>query len=154
MGGLLADDTVLDARDDTLKFPDPWGTVRPGVRLRPPGYLQREDKRWAVWEFGSPCMYVPWRDAGLSQLGKLYDSDGIWQFVWGLFRGKHYDISYHTDDPSKSTAWFCDALQIFMASYGCGFLHLPDGYRPYDQTPGAALNLFIGAGAKCIASWG
>lgn len=152
MGNLLSDDVVLDARNDDITFDPPWGKVKAGVRLRPPGYIQKEDKRWAVYEFGTPEMYSPWKQALMSQVGKPYDSEGIWQFVVGLFRGVHYDHNYHTLDPSQSRAWFCDALGIFGASYGCGFLKLDPDYRPYNQTPGAALNLFIGAGARCVAS--
>lgn len=154
MGNLLSDDTVLDARDNAMVFPGPWGKIKAGVQLRPPGYLQKENKRWAIFEFGTPQMYASWRNAGLSQIGKPYDSAGILAYVWGFFSGRHTDGNYDAQAPEKSRAWFCDAFSIFMASWGCHYLNLPPDYRPYDQTPGAALNLFIGHGSRCIASAG
>lgn len=153
MANILEDDTVLDARNDAMTFRPPWGHVPAGVRLRPPGYLQASNRKWAIYEFGAPAMYVPWRDALLSQLGKPYDQAGIWAFVRGFLTGRHTDRNYNRADPSRSRAWFCDALAIFGAN-ACHYFDLPANYSPYDQTPGAALNLWIGAGARLVAARG
>jgi len=149
MANLLADDTVLDARYDSVHY---GGKAHaPGVQLRPAHYLDSEP-RWAVFEFGEPWMYPIWEQAGLGQIGKPYDSVGIKGFARGLFTGHYEDRNYAPRDPSKSKAWFCDELAVYMAQR-CG--HLPElPFQPYTLTPGAALNLFIGRGARLMATQG
>lgn len=151
MANLLSDDTVLDARYDVVEYENK--ATPSGVQLRPRGYLHSQP-RWAVYEFGTPKMYAPWEAAGRSQLGKPYDSSGIWDFAKGIFTGKYADGNYNAQKPGQSTAWFCDALAVFMASWGCHYLHLPGDFTPYTLTPGAALDLFIGRGARLIGSRG
>jgi hypothetical protein len=148
MGNLLTDDTVLDARADRMTFGGK--TIEAGVQLRPAHYLDSEP-RWAIYEFGTEEMYGAWAMAGLKQIGKPYDMKGINRFGEGLITGDESDSNYNPLNPASSTAWFCDELSIYMA-WQCRYFNLPAGYLPFLQTPGAALNLFLGAGAKLIAS--
>jgi hypothetical protein len=151
MANLLDDGTALDARFDHVTYQGK--KYSPGVQLRPAHYLDSQP-RWAVFEFGTPEMYEPWLQAGLGQIGKPYDSRGIMGFVSGLLSGSFKDREYAPQNPAKSKAWFCDELSLFMAWRGCGYLKLPENFLPYRQTPGAALNLWLGAGAKLVASRG
>jgi hypothetical protein len=151
MANVLADGSILDARYDHVEYE---GAIYPtGVEQRPKGYLDDEEA-WELYEFGTPKMYAPWLSALRSQIGKPYDSLGIWDFAKGLFTGKYKDQNYDPGKPDQSKAWFCDALAVFGASWGCHYLTLPEDFTPYTLTPGAALDLFIGRGARLIASKG
>lgn len=150
MAGLLADGSVWDARNDTIKYA---GKVYPpGVQHRPAGYLEAENKKWAVFEApsGSETFYGEWVALLASQEHKPYDKHAIEDFVPGLLYGKFVDQNYADD---KSLAWFCDELQIWAAGR-VSLIPWPLPLKIYAQTPGAGLNLFIGAGYKLVASQG
>jgi hypothetical protein len=146
----VLDGAILDARYNVIE--DGKRAIPAGVQIRPAHYLDSEP-RWQVYEFGTEAMYRSWSQAGMAQVGKPYDSQGIWGFAKGLFTGRYEDRNYNPSKPGESKAWFCDALAVYMAS-ACGYLDLPYGFTPYTLTPGSALDLFIGRGAKLIASKG
>lgn len=150
MAGLLADGSFWDARADVIKFGGM--AYQPGVQHRPAGYLQAENKRWAIFEApaGSDSVYDQWVALLASQVGKPYDKHGILDFVPGLLTGNFEDQNYADD---KSLAWFCDELQIWAAGR-LGLLPWPLPLKLFAQTPGAGLNLFIGASWSMIASAG
>lgn len=148
MANVLLDGTILDARVDWIKVDTSW--YKPGVQLRPAGYLDVEP-RWAVWEAPphAEAVYSDWLAAGRRQLDKPYDKTGIYDFATGLFTGKYRDRNWGGEG---SRAWFCDMLATWMAVH-VGLVPQPPT-RIYTLTPGAALNLFVGAGWRLVASRG
>lgn len=151
MANLLVDGTVLDARDNAMTIA---GKEYPaGVQLRPAGYLDSEP-RWAVFVAPTDDHYLPWYEAGKSQLGKPYDSAGIINFAEGLITGDYGDRNYAPRDPGANKAWFCDELAAWMAMTAADVPWLPPAFPLYEQTPASALNLFLGAGWKLTASKG
>lgn len=144
MAGLLADDTVLDARDDVV------GGAPPGVHLRTAHYLDSEP-RWAIFEAPTSDHYSVWEAALRSQLGKPYDERGILDFVESVFTGQYVDPNYAGMD---SKAWFCDCVQAWAAIRSGDIASAPNWLHLFAQTPTGALNLFIGAGWQCVGSKG
>jgi hypothetical protein len=158
MANILTSGTILDARDDWTPARPGWdsgngvlvdrsGKVKPGVRLRPGGYLDGSP-RWAVFEGPADARYAKWEAAGRSILGRPYDSVGIEDFAVGLFTGRYDDKNYAPKNPAASKAFFCDEASVFMAATA-GYFQWPP-LPIFTLTPGAALNLFIGAGWKLI----
>ena len=144
MAGLLADDAVLDARDDVV------GGTAPGVQLRAAHYLDSQP-RWAIFEAPTADHYQAWEAALRSQLGKPYDSRGIVDFAESVFTGNYADPNYAA---AQSKAWFCDELQAWAAVQSGDLAQVPPWFHFFAQTPTGALNLFIGAGWQCVASQG
>lgn len=144
MAGLLADDTVLDARDDVV------GGAHPGVQLRAAHYLDTEP-RWAIFEAPTAANYAVWEAALRSQLTKPYDERGIRDFIESVFTGEYVDPNYAG---AGSKAFFCDELQAWAAVQSGDLAPVPDWFHFFAQTPTGALNLFIGAGWTCTASQG
>ena len=144
MAALLADDTVLDARDDVV------GGTPPGVQLRIAHYLDSQP-RWAIFEAPTADHYPAWEAALKSQLGKPYDERGILDFAESVFTGEYVDPNYAS---AQSKAWFCDVLQAWGAIQSGDIAPVPNWLRLFAQTPTGALNLFIGAGWQCVASQG
>jgi hypothetical protein len=137
MANVLADGTILDARDNEIEG------IPPGVQLRPAGYLDMEP-RWALFEAPSAANYDSWLAAGRGQLLKPYDERGIIDFAEGAFTGKYVDTNYAG---INSLAWFCDCLCSWMA-IDAGDIPQPDPrlhLNLFTLTPSAALLLFIGA---------
>lgn len=152
MANLLATEMVWDARADRVRF---QGKVYPrGVQYRDVRYLYAEAKEWAI--FQAPLWtgknYALWVKALESQAGKPYDKVGIKDFVTGMITGRYSDYNYAPSNPDESKAWFCDEYAVFAA---CAASILPPlQLPPFTLTPGAALNLFIGAGWSMIANRG
>lgn len=148
MANVLLDGTILDSRCDWIKFDG--ASYKPGVQYRPVGYLD-DLPRWAVWEAppGSEVVYSDWRSTGHSQVGKPYDKAGIIGFAKGFFTGVYEDRNW---GGANSRAWFCDVFATWMAIH-VGLVPRPPT-RLYTFTPGSALNLFIGAGWRLVASQG
>lgn len=144
MAGLLADDTVLDARDDSV------GGQPPGVHLRAAHYLDAEP-RWAIFEAPTGDHYAEWEAVLRSQLGKPYDQRGIITLAESVFDGKYVDPSYAG---AASAAWFCDCLQSWGAITSGDIPRPPDYVKLFTLTPTASLNLFIGAGWQMTRSRG
>lgn len=144
MANLLADGTVLDARDNAV------AGVAPGVHLRPARYLDSEPK-WAVFEAPTDTHYAAWEAAGRSQLGKPYDERGILDFAEGTFTGSYTDANFAGAD---SKAWFCDCLATWMAIQSGDLPKPPDELKLFTLTPTSALNLFIGAGWRLVGNKG
>lgn len=141
MAGLLADDIVLDARYDVV------GGAPPGVQLRQAGYLDSE-ARWAIFEAPTSDHYLAWEAALRSQLGKPYDGRGIIDFAESVFTGEYVDPNYASE---ASKAWFCDELQAWAAIQSGDIPSAPNWLQLFAQTPTGALNLFVGAGWRCVA---
>lgn len=149
MANVLADGSFWDARDDEIRF---GGDIySPGVRHRPAGYLERENKRWELYEApsGSEAVYDRWAADLATQEGKSYDGYGIVGFARGLFTGEYKDTNYASDNPALSKAWFCDEYAVWAAGKN-GLTPWPIPTKIYTLTPGAALMYFIGAGWKRI----
>jgi len=150
MANLLADGSVWDARSDVINF---GGVKYPaGVQHRPAGYLEAENAKWAIFEAppGSERVYPYWVELLQSQEHKPYDHAGIIAFGVGVFTGKFQDQNYADD---KSTAWFCDEYSIWAAGKP-GLIPWPLPLKISRQTPGAGLNLFIGARWRLTAAKG
>jgi hypothetical protein len=150
MANLLADGSVWDARDDVVKFGGV--TYGKGVQHRPAGYLEAENKKWAIFEAPSwsEAVYDEWVALLATQRRKPYDQHAIEDFVPGLLYGEFKDQNYAED---QSLAWFCDEYCI----WGSGRLSLvpwPLPLKIYAQTPGSALNIFIGAKWSLVSSYG
>lgn len=144
MANILADGTVLDARDDEVCG------IAPGVRLRPAGYLDTEP-RWALFEAPTDAHYAAWEAAGRAQLGKPYDQRGILDFAEATFTGDYVDANYAGAD---SKAWFCDCVASWMAITAGDIPQPPKELLLFTLTPSSALLLFIGAAWTQIASKG
>lgn len=144
MAALLADDSVLDARDDSV------GGQPPGVHIREAHYLDSEP-RWAIFEAPTEYNYLLWVTTLRSQLGKPYDSRGIIDFAESVFTGDYTDPNYAG---AQSRAWFCDCLQAWAAIESGDLPQPPPYVKLFTLTPTASLNLFIGAGWQCTASKG
>lgn len=141
---ILADGTVLDARDDVVQ------DIVSGVQIRPKGYLETEPQ-WALFEAPSTRNYSLWTAAGRSQLGKPYDERGIADFALNVFTGDYVDPNYKGE---HSLAWFCDCLALWMAITS-GDLTVPPAWcKLFTKTPTAACDFFIGAAWRCVASHG
>lgn len=149
MANMLSDGSVWDARDDKIRFNGL--TYSPGVRHRPSGYLEAENKRWEIYEapVGSELVYSQWVADLASQEPKPYDSTGIIGFAKGVFTGEYEDTHYADDNPALSQAWFCDELSVWAAGKN-SLVPWPLPTKVYTLTPGAALMLFIGAGWKLV----
>jgi hypothetical protein len=144
MAGLLADDTVLDARDDSV------GGQPPGVHIRAAHYLHSQP-RWAIFEAPTGDHYPAWEAALRSQLGKPYDTRGIADFAESVFTGTYVDPNYAG---AASKAWFCDCLQLWGAVQSGDLRSPPDWFHFFAQTPSSAQEYFIGGGWVCVASKG
>lgn len=150
MANVLYDGSVWDARDDQIWF---QGITYPrGVQNRSIGYLLEQNKVWTIFEApeGSELVYEDWVNTLESQAGKPYDSVGILDFMTGIVTGEYSDYNYAPDSPDESKAWFCDEYATWAAGKH-GLMPWPIPVPIYTLTPGAALNLFIGAGWKRVA---
>lgn len=145
MASLLADDTVLDARDDTE------AGVPPGVQLRPAGYLDSEP-RWAIFEAPTGDHYAAWEAALRSQLLKPYDERGIEDFATATLLTGHYSDPNYAASASK--AWFCDELAAWAAIQSGDIPAPPPWTQLFALTPVAASYLFIGANWRLVDSKG
>lgn len=154
MANILSDGTVLDAFSQRMHLEGKW--YEAGVQLRPAGYLEKKYRRWAMFQapYDSYLDYEEWSRAGMHQLGKPYDSDGIIAFAVGLFTGRYRDRNYVHAHPERSSAWFCDELCAHMGIVASQLPQPPHELRLSTLTPGGALNLFIGAGWQLVASRG
>lgn len=151
MASILADGTILDARDNAMTIA---GKGYPaGVQLRPAGYLDSYP-RWAIFEAPTAAHYAAWEAAGRSQVGKPYDSAGIVDFAESVFTGGYGDRNYDAAQPAQNKAWFCDELAAWMAMLAGDVPWPPSAFPLYDQTPSSALNLFIGAAWRMTSSKG
>lgn len=153
MANMLADGSFWDARDDFVQYEGiPY---EPGVQHRPAGYLQAAYARWAIFEApaGSESAYDKWVATLGSQGGKTYDQIGIRDFAEGLLTGQYKDRNWGPLVPSQSKAWFCDDYSVWAAGTNA-VLPWPIPIPIFTFTPGAALNLFIGAGWKLTESKG
>lgn len=144
MASILADGTILDARDNEI------GGVPAGVQLRPTGYLDTYPAA-ATFEAPTPCHYASWEAALRSQLLKPYDMRGIEDFAEGTFTGRYLDPNYAA---GASKAWFCDELAAWAAILSGDIPEPPPWVPLFTQTPVAALNFFIGAGWRLVDSKG
>lgn len=154
MANLLADGNVWDARDDLVKYK---GAVYPrGVQLRPASYLHEQYSKWIALEApeGSEKLYEAWVDVLATQVGKPYDSVGILDFAEGIITGRYEDRNYAPVNPEQSKAWFCDEYATWAAQKVGLIPSLPYELPVFTLTPGAALNLFIGAGWKVVGAKG
>lgn len=89
---------VLDARYDRV------GGAPPGVQYRDMRYLEGEER--IILRI--PCTFEQkkaWLAAGDSQVGKPYDSAGIWDFITGGRKDRNW---------RDQSAWFCDELGVWM----------------------------------------
>lgn len=151
MANVLADGTVWDARDDHVAYK---GVVYPrGVQHRKLGYLVDQYKQWSLFQapIWATQYYDDWVRTLESQVGKPYDSVGIWDFVTGMLTGKYEDYNYAPTDPSGSKAWFCDEYAVWAAGK-MGLIPWPLVVPVFTLTPGSALNLFLGAGWELCGS--
>jgi hypothetical protein len=124
---------VLDARYDEV------GGQQPGVRIRPVSYLKGTE-RTVLRIPCTPEQRVAWLKAGHGQIGKPYDSRGIWEFLTGDNARRDWR------DPS---AWFCSEYGIWMLEQAGICPPLP--LHVNHITPGAA-GLVCGAlGGAVIA---
>lgn len=151
MANLLADGSVWDARDNKITY---GGQSYPaGVHHRPAGYLEAENKRWAILEppAGGELKYNDWVKTLESQEGKPYDQIGIMDFAKGLVTGKYEDRNWGPDDPSASAAWFCDEYAVWAAGIN-GLVPWPIPVPLFTLTPGSALIFLMGAKWQVTAS--
>lgn len=140
MANVLADDSIIDARVDQMKI---RGVAYPaGVQRRPAGYLDRVP-RWVLLEIGGEEHYSRWLAALVSQLHKPYDSIGILDFLTGSVEDRNW---------REQTAWFCSELGVWALERAGLCPALPDPI--FRVTPGGALLLCIGRGARVVASRG
>lgn len=144
MAGLLADDQIIDARDDAV------GGAPPGVRFREAHYLDKEP-RWAIFEAPTGDHYEGWHLAQVGQVGKPYDTRGIRDFIESIFTGEYNDPNYCG---AYSKAWFCDCFQAWVAITSGDIPKPPAFVKLFTLTPTSALNLFIGAGWRLADSKG
>lgn len=153
MANMLADGSFIDARDDEVCAGGVFWAA--GVEHRPAGYLQTENKRWAIFEApaGSDRLYDGWVASLEGQIGKAYDQIGILDFAEGLFTGKYKDRNWGPLVPAESKAWFCDDFSVWAAGSN-GLLPWPILIPLFTLTPGSALNFFIGAGWRLTESKG
>jgi hypothetical protein len=148
MANVLASGTVWDARSDLVTFEKV--TYPRGVQRRPLKYLIDGMEDWAMFEApdGSEKVYEKWAAALKSQEGKPYDKLGILDFATGLFTGRYKDKNYAC---KESAAWFCDEYSVWAAGQ-VGLIPWPIPVAIYTLTPGAALNLFLGAGWNLVGA--
>lgn len=142
MANVLADGSIIDARNDIVKFN---GVCYPtGVQHRPKGYLEAECSRWVVLEI--PCTVFQARSWELnlwSQVRKPYDQIGIMDFVTGGAKDRNW---------RDESAWFCSELGIWAQEKAviCPPLATPVFRIP----PGEALLITMALGGMVVASKG
>lgn len=142
MANVLGDGSIWDAQNVPLVMD---GKLYPaGVQHRPAGYLD-PCERWAVFEApaGSEAHYAAWVKDLESQEGKPYDFPGIWDFPRAMLLGRYTDPDYAPEAPQDSKAWFCDEY-CDWAAIRRGLIPRPPT-PPYTFSPGASLNLYVGA---------
>lgn len=142
MANILSDGSVIDARNDVVKFNDQ--SFDTGVRHRPKGYLEAEYGRWIELEI--PCTVFQarsWEAHLWSQVGKPYDQLGILGFLTGSLKDRNW---------RDESAWFCDELALWAQEKAniCPRLLTP----VFRVTPGSALLIDMALGASIVASKG
>lgn len=146
MANVLADDSIIDARSDSMKFPGGL-KVPAGVQRRPAGYLD-SIRKWVVLEGpeddpGGKWSYNRWEYALVSQLKKPYDFIGIWDFLSDSVIDRNW---------RDESAWFCDELAVWAQEKAGYVPQLPEPV--FRITPSAALLFDIGAGWRVVAGRG
>lgn len=142
MANVLPDGSIIDARNDIVKFGDQCFPA--GVQHRPKGYLEAECSRWLVLEI--PCtihQVKSWESNLRSQVGKPYDQIGILDFVTGGIRDRNW---------RDESAWFCSELGIWAQENSgiCPPLEAPVFRIP----PGEALLIDMALHGRVVSSKG
>lgn len=120
---------VIDARLDRI-----YG-VPPGVQMRPLHYLKGDRVDWLRLP-ASASRVSQCKEALYSQVGKPYDTLGIWNFVSGKMRDRNF---------RDCRAWFCDELAVW--SWEQADIIPPLALAPSRITPGGAALVASAIGA-------
>lgn len=142
MANILPDGSVIDARNDIVKFNG--HSFPTGVQHRPKGYLEAECGRWI--ELENPCTVFQakaWEAHLWSQVGKPYDQIGILDFVTGSLKDRNW---------RDQSAWFCSELGVWALEKAgiCSALAAPVFRIP----PGEGLLISMALGGTVVASKG
>lgn len=121
--------TVLDSRKDRI-----FG-IPPGVQTRPLEYLRKDKIDWLRVPMNSK-QAANYRECLYSQIGKPYDTLGVWNFVTGKLKDRNF---------RDRSQWFCDDLVVWALEDcgACPRLILP----PPRVTPGGAALIACALGA-------